>query len=147
MSFKTTLIFFLASISLILACNTGNNPEESLQVRASKAYEHVTSGDWKQVHQFFLPSFQEYCPIAIYKNKNVNGMTKLHEMLGIPEGDQRTFTVKNIFVAGPEGQVYIDIHYGDKLLDLGQGEVPRNWVLENGEWWSNPKDWANECPK
>ena len=147
MSFKATFIFFLAFISLIVACNTGNNPEEDLQARSSKAYESVTSGDWKQVHQFFSPSFQEYCPIAIYENKNIKGMAKLNEMLGIPEGDQLTFTVKDISVTGTEGQVYIDIYYRDKLLDLGQGEAPRNWLLENGEWWSNPKDWAKDCPK
>ena len=147
MSFKVTFIFFLASISLILACNFGNNPQEDLRARSSAAYENVTSGDWKQVHQFFSPSFQEYCPIAVYENKNVKGMAKLNEMLGIPKGERLTFTVKDVSTNGTEGQVYINIHYGDKLLDLGQGETPRHWLLKNGEWWSNPKDWAKECPK
>ena len=146
MLFKGTFILFLASIPLILACNNGNNPEADLRSRSSKAYEYVTSGDWKQVHKFLSPSFQEYCPIVIYENKNVKGMAKLNEMLGIPEGDQLTFTVTDISVTDAEGQVYIDIYYRDKLLDLGQSGAPRNWILENGEWWSNPPDWEKECP-
>jgi hypothetical protein len=145
--FKARLIFFLLSTSLVIACNNVPNPEVDLRARSSKAYEYVTNSDWQQVHKFFSPSFQEYCPVSQYENKNVKGMAKLNAALGIPEGNHLTFAIKDISVIGTQGQVYIDIYYGDNLLDLGQSGVPRNWVLENGEWWSNPTDWAKECPK
>ena len=68
-------------------------------------------------------------------------------MLGIPEGGSLEFSVIETRVYGNAGQVFIDISYQGKSLDLGQSNSPREWVLVDGEWWSNPEDWEKECPK
>ena len=124
-----------------------DNEESKLNDRANDVYAHVTNQDWQQVHGYFLPEFQEFCPVEQYTNKNVKGMKVLNHMLGIPEEDSLEFSVIETSVDGSAGQVYIDISYQGKSLDLGQSNTPRKWVLEHGEWWSNPEDWEKECPR
>ena len=130
---------------VILGCSA-IPPETKLNNRATDVYAHVTRGEWSDVHGYFLPEFQEFCSIEKYTDKNVKGMKVLNHMLGIPEDDFLEFTVLQTNVDGNAGQVYIDISYQGKSLDLGQSKSPREWILVDGEWWSNPEDWEKECP-
>ena len=132
---------------LVIAGCSSIAPEVHLNNRATDVYTHVTNGDWDQVHGYFLPEFQKFCSIARYTEKNVKGMQVLKHMLGIPEKDSLEFSVIESSVYGSAGQVYIDISYQGKSLDLGQSNSPREWVLVDGEWWSNPEDWEKECPR
>ena len=132
---------------LMIAGCSSISPEAQLNNRATDVYTHVTNGDWHRVHGYFLPEFQKFCSIEQYTDKNVKGMKVLNHMLGIPEGDSLEFSVIETRVYGGAGQVFIDISYQGKSLDLGQSNSPREWVLVDGEWWSNPEDWEKECPK
>ena len=132
------------AITLIVGCS-GMSPEAKLNDRATEVYNHVTKGDWEAVHSYFLPEFQRFCPVEKYTEKNIKGMKVLKHMLGIPEEKFLEFSVIETNVYGSTGQVYIDISYLGKSLDLGQSKSPREWVLVENKWWSNPEDWDKDC--
>ncbi|GIS83247.1 MAG: hypothetical protein CM1200mP15_18790 [Dehalococcoidia bacterium] len=132
---------------LMIAGCSSISPEAQLKIGPQMFILTSRTETGSGYRAYFLPEFQKFCPIEQYTDKNVKGFKVLNHMLGIPEGGSLELNVVETRVYGNAGQVFIDISYQGKSLDLGQANSPREWVRVKGEWWSNPEDWEKECPK